>query len=46
MKLLRTEEFFGENRLTLIKGALKIMTWTKTKTTIVVSAVVLLAIGA
>jgi RNA polymerase sigma factor (sigma-70 family) len=31
--------------LTLIKGALKVMAWTKTKTTIVVSVVVVLAAG-
>ena len=36
----------GGSTLTLIKGALKIMAWTKLKTTVVTGAAVLLAAGA
>jgi len=35
----------GSSTLTLIKGALKIMAWTKLKTTLVVGAIALLAVG-
>jgi len=36
----------GSSTLTLVKGALKIMAWTKIQTTVVVTAAVLLAAGA